>query len=77
MATSIRLDPEIEQRLDKLADVTGRTKAFYLRELIVAGLDDLEDLYLAEQATIERRAGRLKSVPLEDVMRRYGLEDRA
>ena len=75
MATSIRLDPEIEQRLDKLADVTGRTKAFYLRELIVAGLDDLEDLYLAEQATIERRAGRLKSVPLEDVMRRYGLED--
>jgi RHH-type rel operon transcriptional repressor/antitoxin RelB len=74
MATSIRLDPEIEQRLDRLADVTGRTKAFYLRELIVAGLDDLEDLYLAEQATIERRAGRLKAVPLEDVMRRYGLE---
>jgi len=73
MATSIRLDPEIEQRLDRLADVTGRTKAFYLRELIVAGLDDLEDLYLAEQATVERRAGRLKSVPLEDVMRRYGL----
>jgi len=74
MATSIRLDPETEQRLDRLADVTGRTKAFYLRELIVAGLDDLEDLYLAEQATIERRAGRLKSVPLEDVMRRHGLE---
>jgi RHH-type rel operon transcriptional repressor/antitoxin RelB len=74
MATSIRLDPETEQRLERLADVTGRTKAFYLRELIIAGLDDLEDLYLAEQATIDRRAGRLKSVPLEDVMRRYGLE---
>ncbi len=74
MATSIRLDPEVEQRLDHLAESTGRTKAFYLREMIVNGLDDLEDLYLAEQATIERRAGRLKSVPLEDVMRRYGME---
>jgi RHH-type rel operon transcriptional repressor/antitoxin RelB len=68
------LDPEVEQRLDHLAESTGRTKAFYLREMIVNGLDDLEDLYLAEQATIERRAGRLKSVPLEDVMRRYGME---
>ncbi len=74
MATSIRLDPEVEQRLDHLAESTGRTKAFYLREMIVNGLDDLEDLYLAEQATIERRAGRLKSVPLEEVMRRYGME---
>lgn len=74
MATSIRLDPEVEQRLDHLAESTGRTKAFYLREMIVNGLDDLEDLYLAEQATIERRAGRLKSASLEEVMRRYGME---
>ena len=34
MATSIRLAPEIEQRLDYLASQTGRTKAFYLREII-------------------------------------------
>jgi RHH-type rel operon transcriptional repressor/antitoxin RelB len=74
MATSIRLDPAIEQRLDHLADVTGRTKAYYLREMIEAGLDDLEDLYLAEQATIKRRAGRLKSTPIEEVMQRYGME---
>jgi RHH-type rel operon transcriptional repressor/antitoxin RelB len=74
MATSIRLAPEIEQRLDRLADTTGRSKAFYLRELIESGLDDLEDLYLAEQATIDRRAGRLKSIPIEEVMKRYGME---
>lgn len=30
MATSIRLDPAIEPRLDSLAAKTGRTKAFYL-----------------------------------------------
>ena len=30
MATSIRLAPETEQRLDFLATSTGRTKAYYL-----------------------------------------------
>jgi RHH-type rel operon transcriptional repressor/antitoxin RelB len=53
MAVSIRLDPLIEQRLDKLAHLTDRTKSYYLRELIEGGLDDLEDFYLAD-ATIER-----------------------
>ena len=43
MAFSIRLDPEIEKRLDHLAAQTGRAKSFYLRELIEGGLDDLED----------------------------------
>ena len=47
MATSIRLAPETEQRLDFLALQTGRTKAFYLREVIERGLEDMEDYYLA------------------------------
>ena len=41
MATSIRLAPETEQRLDFLASSTGRTKAYYLREIIDHGLTDL------------------------------------
>jgi RHH-type rel operon transcriptional repressor/antitoxin RelB len=53
MATSIRLDPATEQRLEQLAARTGRTKAYYLRELVSRGLDDLEDYYLAA-ATVER-----------------------
>lgn len=40
MATSIRLAPEIEQCLDFLANSTGRTKAYYLREIIDHGLTD-------------------------------------
>ena len=47
MAASIRLDSAAEQRLDHFAAVTGRTKAYYLSELIANGLDDLEDDYLA------------------------------
>lgn len=75
MPTSIRLDPAIEQRLDHLASVTGRTKAFYLRELVKNGLDDLADLYLAEQRLAELRAGRSHVTPLAEVMKRYGVED--
>jgi RHH-type rel operon transcriptional repressor/antitoxin RelB len=47
MATTVRLEPATEQRLDQLAQLTGRTKAFHLRQLIEAGLVDLEDAYLA------------------------------
>jgi RHH-type rel operon transcriptional repressor/antitoxin RelB len=48
MAVSIRLDPDIEKRLDHLATQTGRAKSYYLRELIEGGLEDLEDFYLAD-----------------------------
>ncbi len=41
----------------------------------MAHLDDLEDLYLAEQRLLDNRAGRSESVPLEEVMKRYGLAD--
>ena len=75
MATSIRLDPAIEQRLDRLAQITGRTKAYYLRELVTDGLDDLEDIYIAEQRLLDIKAGRSETVSLETVMKRYGLED--
>lgn len=72
---AIRLPSEIEARLEALAQATGRTKTFYAREAILEHLDDLEDLYLAEQRLIDIRAGRSTTVPLEEVMKRYGLED--
>lgn len=75
MPTSIRLDPSTEQRLDQLAAQTGRSKAYYLRELVTSGLDDLEDFYLAS-ATAERvRKGSEPVYSLEDVERRLGLAD--
>jgi RHH-type rel operon transcriptional repressor/antitoxin RelB len=74
MATSIRLSTETEKRLDTLAVNTGRTKAFYLRELIERGLDDIEDIYLAECELESIRAGISTTTPLADVMKRYGME---
>lgn len=57
MTLSIRLDPQIEQRLDYLASQTGRAKSYYLRELIENGLDDLEDFYLADAMKERVRKG--------------------
>lgn len=46
---AIRSKSEIEERLARLAERTGRTKAFYAREAILEHLDDLEDGYFALQ----------------------------
>jgi RHH-type rel operon transcriptional repressor/antitoxin RelB len=75
MAISIRLNPEIERRLEHLASQTGRAKAYYLRELIEGGLDDLEDFYLAD-ATMERvRKGQETIFEASDVRKSLGLDD--
>ena len=72
---AIRLPPDVERRLEALAEATGRTKTFYAREAIVEHMDDLEDLFLAEHVLAEIRAGRAKTTSLEDVMREHGLEN--
>ena len=72
---TIRLPADIEERLEQLAKATGRTKTFYAREAIILHLEDLEDVYLAEQALIELREGRSRTYTLEEVARDLGLED--
>lgn len=57
---AVRLNPEIERRLEALAERTGRTKTFYARKAIETHLDDLEDFYLAEE--------RMKDFRSEDVV---------
>lgn len=75
MPTSIRLEPEIEARLDALAARTGRTKAYYLRQLITDNLDDLETYYRAVEISERIRRGEEKTYPLAEVMRELGLDD--
>jgi RHH-type rel operon transcriptional repressor/antitoxin RelB len=72
---AIRLPQSVEKRLEKLARRTGRTKSFYAREAILQHLEDLEDLYLAERALERIRTGEDDAIPLEEVMKRHGLED--
>jgi len=66
---AIRLDSEIEARLDRLAKRTGRTKTYYAREAILEHLEDLEDTYLA----IERLKQTEKLFTIEEAKRELGL----
>ena len=75
MATSIRLAPDVEQRLDFLASQTGRTKAFYLREIIERGIEDMEDYYLAADVLERVRKGQEKVYTAEEVRQSLGLGD--
>lgn len=69
---ALRLPPDIEERLDALAKKTGRSKSFYAREAILEHLEDLEDLYLAEEALAEHYASGGKTVSMEQVLKKYG-----
>ena len=75
MPTSIRLNPETEQRLEQLAAKTGRTKAYYLRELIERGLADVEDYYLAEAALERLRKGEEQIHSSAEVRKELGLDN--
>jgi RHH-type rel operon transcriptional repressor/antitoxin RelB len=75
MPTSVRLNAKVERRLDRLVDLTGRSKAFYLRKLIEEHIGDLEDYYLAAE-TLERvRSGKEKTVSQKELERRLGVDD--
>ena len=68
---AIRLQPDIENRLDALARQTGRTKTYYAREAILKYLDDLEDQYLA----LDRLDHPGKHWTLDDLEQKHDLEN--
>jgi RHH-type rel operon transcriptional repressor/antitoxin RelB len=71
---AVRLPKEIEGRLEALAKATGRTKTFYVREAIFLHIEDLEDIYLAEQRMADIRSGKTKTIPVEEIMAEYDME---
>ena len=75
MPTSIRLAPETEQRLDHLASRTGRSKAYYLREIIERGIEEMEDYYLAAGVLERVRKGQEQVHSAADVRGDLGLDD--
>lgn len=75
MATSIQLSREVERRLDLLASQTGRTKEFYLREMIERGLEDIEDYYMAVDVLERVRDGQEQVHTSADVRKELGLDD--
>lgn len=68
---AIRLPEDINDRLDKLAQRTGRTKTFYAREAILEHIEDLEDTYIAT----ERLKKSERTWTMEEVEERLGILD--
>ena len=75
MATSIRLNSDIEERLKFLSAQTGRTKAYYLRQIIEKGLSDLEDYYLASEVLERIRKEEEKIFSIDEVEQSLDLAD--
>ena len=74
MPTSIRLSENTEKRLELLASQTGRSKAFYIREMIESALPEMEELYLAEQVSIRVARGEEETFSLDELEKEIGLE---
>lgn len=70
MTTSLRLDPETEDRLERLARSTGRTKTWFIRRAIEEYLEEWEDYHIA----LSRLEQEKDEVDITDVRRRLGLE---
>lgn len=73
--TSIRLDDEVEARLQFLSKKTGRTKAYYLRELVTRGLQDLEDYYLGMDVIERIRKAEDDVFTAAEVRKELGLDN--
>ena len=72
-STAVRLPDETYERLKALADKTGRTATYYIREALEEHIEDLEDIYLAEQVQERLRRGEEEVVSAEEFWR--GLAD--
>lgn len=74
-ATSVRLSGETAQKLERLAEETGRSKSFYLRQAIEDSIDRLTFEYgiLADLEDVRR--GRLSTVSLDEFEASLDLAD--
>ena len=68
---SVRLPEATKARLTALAEKTGRTKTFYVKEAIHNHLDEMEDKYLA----IDRLETPAKRWTLDEMEQGLDLDD--
>ncbi len=69
MPVSVKLPSDLEKRLDHLSSATHRPKSFYIREALIAYLEEHEDTFLA----LARLEKPMPTVSLDEVEKKLGL----
>lgn len=78
MATAtagLRLSEDLKARYERLAKTTGRTKTFYMTQALEESIDQFEYEYGLLKDVEDWRAGRLKTVTLDELEESLGLAD--
>ena len=57
LVVAVRVNPQIEQRLRLLADVTGRRQSFFLQQIIESGIAAIEATWLPPDVLSQVRRG--------------------
>jgi len=73
---TIRLPQELRDRIDKLSERSGRTKSYFIRQLVERGVRDLEEeIREIEEVRAAIREGRrdFKTYSLDEVLADAGL----
>ncbi len=68
---AVRLDPNMEEELNKLSKETGRSKSYYVKQAIENFLEDRAD-YLLALSVLEKNEPRK---PIKLVRKDLGLDD--
>lgn len=72
---NIRIPDNLAGRLGVLANQTGRTKSYYVREALEDKLQELEDYYLGMQIAEKVATGKMRTYSQDEVEQACGLED--
>lgn len=72
--TVVRLPRELSKRYKELAVATNRTKTFYMVEALSGAIDQLEYEYGIQRDIELWKAGKLKTVSLEGLGEKLGLQ---
>ena len=68
--------PELRRAVDELVKDAGRSRDFYLREIIERGLEETEDYYLASASADRIRQGVERTYSDAEIRADLGLDDK-
>ncbi len=72
---TFRTTEENKARIQNLAKITNRTAGFFYNYLLTEYLDELEDIFIAENRLQDLRAGKTSTITWDELKAENGLQD--